>query len=609
MEQLSIFAQAVRDGERFLAGNNFLLARRAFETALAIQETPELLDRLALCVKEIKQKRDRSAAKETLDIAEQNPDLDARIVCLLQLGHYDQVLSFYDCHPPQEDRGYYYRGFAYAKQGQYPAALIQWAVINSHDCRFVQQCVQLIPFVCRSLSNVPVGPLHIASFQAMMVFLRNIPPSAWPPGTRTVQRLVLKALWQAERFSELGDLLPPLSPPLSLPLLGVYARLYFKAAGSAGWDMEKTLSLWLTAIHQDALLDALFALHLFPDIDRTALRERLWQQMERFLDRRTLLSPRLLTFWRLEKQMIRRLTLLPKGDGCPDIFPCTPGFALHYQQSASVLAFLQKHRSLLEDGSEGFQELCAYFSPWVSCLIRAEQGERETVLTAISSMERGALVDYCRQRIHWLCGIQHLLDGGKLAKKHLLSALPLLKAYPSYGDILVQWAFSDLDITACVALEGVLTLLHGQQVKVERLAEATAHVMGMKASYLLNNTADSAAAAAKILNKASFIYPNSVMVKTVRQQVRRREIYDQVDRALRKNQRAKAVQILLDNPDPEPREYFFETMAHWSTDLDGWEMSQQREALRGYHESCLQLDPNHPVTLLLAKNLQQLASV
>ena len=423
-----------------------------------------------------------------------------------------------------------------------------------------------------------------------------------------MQRLAFIALWQAERFSELCDLLPALSPPLALPILGVYARLYFKAAGSEGWDVERTLSLWLTAIHQDALLDTLFALHLFPDIDRAALRERLWQQMERFLDQHTPLPPPLLTFWRLEKEMIRRLALLPKGEGCPDIFPCTPGFALRFQQSAPVLAYLQKHRSLLEDGSERFQALCSFFSPWASYLIRAEQGERETILTAIPSMERGALVDYCRQRIHWLCGIQHLSEGGKHAKKHLLSALPLLKSYPSYGDVLVQWAFYDLDMTACVALEEILALLHVQPVKVERLAEATAHVMGLKASYLLHNTTNSTAAATKILNKASFIYPSSVMVRTVRQQVKRREIYDQVYHALRKNQRAKAVQILLDHPDPEPREYFFETMAHWSTDLDGWDMSQQLEALHSYHESCLQLDPNHPVTLLLAKNLQQLGS-
>lgn len=177
MENLSIFAQAVRDGERFLARNNFLLARRAFETALAIQETPELLERQALCVKEIikqgrkleqkgrwlealrhfervegeqewltsriqalRQKVNGSAAQETLDSAEQNPDLETRvgvydqiifqyllsddiknninnkkIFCLLQLGRYDQVLTFYAHHPPLEDRSYYYRGFAYAK--------------------------------------------------------------------------------------------------------------------------------------------------------------------------------------------------------------------------------------------------------------------------------------------------------------------------------------------------------------------------------------------------------------------------------------------------------------------------------------------------------------
>lgn len=678
MENNTLFEQAVRNGTRFLNRNNFLLAKKAFEAALLIQTTPELLEKVELCIREVARKERKEAIKrgrkleqkgqwtdallcfekaigeeawiatrilelqkkielaaitKKVSMAEQGHDLEARITaynqalalhtiaddfaqeirikkiyCLLRLGRYAEVTVLYAAHPPVNDRCHYYAGLAYAKVGQYCTALAQWTKIKTKEPLFVQQCLNLIPFVYRELRAVPAEQAHVSAYHNIHHLLGKMPTPDWQPYAKSLQRLAQAFLWQEEKFSELLDLLPPLSENLSISLLGVYARLYFKLAEQDASFLEKAIPLWLTAIHSESLLNSLYARQQSPEMDVLELRDRLWQQLEQLIAQKSDLPPAVSVFWQTEKRMIKSLAVLPRlEEGRPEIFPCTPEFAVLYQQSAKVLTFLQKHRGSLDDGKESFQELRAYFSPWGPSLIQMGQGKEATALATIPATDRESLADYCRQRIHWHCGIANLLRGEKQARKHLMSALPLIRTYHSYTDELMRLAFADLDMVACVELAEVLELLY-PQVKEKRFCEATAHVMGLKATYLLNKTQNNTAAM-KILNKAMAIYPDSVMVKTVMEQVQRQMIFDQMANALRKNNLGRAVQILQDNPDPESKEYFFTTISQWSEDIVTWEAEEQHKALHNFYDHCLHLDPNHPVTQTMGQKIQQLESL
>ena len=684
MKNTSLFVQAMRNGERFLTKNNFLLAKQAFEAALILQETPDLLEKLALCVQgiarqerkkrikqgrrleqkgqwaealfcfeqvvaaateeeeggdegwvrlritELQKKIKLSEMMSMLSRVEQGDDLGAkveaytqilalhntvddfsqeilakRMYCLLQQGCYAEVTELYDAHPPTSCRCRYYAGFAYAKVGQYPMALLQWVEVKCKDPQFVQQRLTLIPFVYRALRTIPVEQAHVSAYRNICRLLEDAPrPEDWRPYADALLRLVLTFFWQKKRFAELLDLLSPLAQNLSVSLLGLYARVYIKLAEEDLHALEKAIPLWLTALHTEPLLDRLYARQQNPDMVLSELRDRLWQSLERMITQGAMLPSGLLAFWQTENRIIQRLAALPRLKGAPDIFPCTPEFAILYGQSAKVLAFLQENQAVLGGGDAAFQELCAYFSPWGPCLIQVVRGEEEAALARMTAVGRGALADYCRQKIHWHCGIKKLLRGERQARKHLVAALPLIKSYPFYVDELVRMAFSDLEMVAYVELAEILELLH-TQISTEPFQEATAHVMGLKATHLLNTSRNSATAL-KILDKAEAIHPGSVMVQTVRVQAQRRLTFDRLSVALRKNSLDRAVQILQDDTDPEPREYFFETMERWTLDILAWKEGDREKALARIYDHCFRLEPDHPVVRIVAQRFQGL---
>lgn len=766
MEKLSLFAQAVRDGEHFLARHHFLLAKRSFEAALTVQETPELLEKVALCVRGIVQRGDQlahegrwpeallylekiaggsttetalpgvaiggaegvgqpakgkcaageanrgevadggsaageifsdasardasapgamrvgehdvggsaagarlvdggvsgeslgsggglgdvatvemaeiAARKETLrhKIAqaalhkkmtsmEQNGDRDARMAvydhildlyphsdaftqevrakkafCWLQSGHDAEVVALYTDHPPGSDSGRYYAGMAHARRGHYCAALTHWAGMTHWDPALEQHALALMPFVLRTVQALPVGPVHLSAYQDMHRFFSTVSDaSGWRPYVAPLRRMALTFLWQADRFLEMPALLPPLSQTLSLPLLGLHARLYFRLAERDVQFLEQAMALWLTAIHQDPLLDDLYARRQAPTVGRAELREKLWQRMVHLVAHHGPLPPGLQAVWQREKEMVRRLAAWPDGEGRPDIFPCTPGFAVWSQQAGGVLAFLQAHPPVPEEAGEGFLALCACFSPWGETLMRMEgvETDREPMGEKRIAMPSGALADYCRQRMHWHVGLRNLQSGGRSVAEHLRKAAPLITRYPAYAETLAEWAFDDLEKVACVELAEVLERL-SPHVRSRRFREAVAHLMGLKASYLY---VQDSGVATDILDRAAALCPRSVMVRTVRAHVRRHRTFERLTDALRHNRLLGAVQLLHADPDPEPRAHFFDTMAQWSADVEAWEATVRQDALHDMHEACCQLEPEHSVTQALAEKIQR----
>ena len=690
MKTSTIFEQAIRDGERFLAKNNFLLAKKAFATALSMQTTPELLAKVDLCVGEIARQERKLAIKQgrkleqkgrwaeallsftkaqgeeewintriaelqekiamaaitsKIAIAEQGSDLEARIAaytqalalptaaehisqeirskkayCLLKLHRYNETIDLYVAHPPNSESCHYYAGLAYAKLGQYCAALAQWTEVMHKDSQFEQQRLALIPFVYRELYNIAAAQVHLSAYNNIQRILEiaaksSAAKSAWQQYVEPLRYLAQTFLWQEERLSELFNLLPPLAKTPSVPLLGLHARVTFKLAHQDSRFLENAIPLWLTAIHSQPLLDNLHARQqtskmgtemdpeMDPEMGMIALRDRLWQQLEQLVARQDNLPPAIGAFWQVEQRIIRLLAALPRLEEQPSIFPCTPGFAIMSQQSAQILAFLQQHQDSLDDGGEEFHELCAYFSPWGLSLLKMDQGyTAASTLATITASDHGALAKYCRQRIHWYFGIKSLLSAKKPAKKHLLSALPLIKTYNLYTDELIRLAFANLRVEACVELAEVMELLH-PQVQDERFREATAHVMGIKAAHLLNKIQNHAAAT-KLLHKAMAIYPNSVMAKTVMEQAQSHFILDQLENALRKNNLDKAVHILQNSSDPEAMEYFFATMQQWSDDVSTWKTDEQQRTLQELYEHCCCLEQDHPVTKAIGQKIQ-----
>ena len=286
----------------------------------------------------------------------------------------------------------------------------------------------------------------------------------------------------------------------------------------------------------------------------------------------------------------------------PELFPCSPGFAARFDLSEALLGFLRAHRASLDDGGEPFQELLAGFSPTGSVLALLERGEEDKALALLPSTARDELTDYCRQRVYWAIAIKKLRHGEKQARKRLLAALPLIKTHPAHANDLVHLVYEDLEPHVYAELAEVMEILTAQ-VSSPGFREATAYAMGVKAMQLLPRNFQTIKA---LLDRAYTIHPGSEMVKTAYEKYHKFFAFDQLGKAFRKQNVERALQVAQGTTAPEIRKLFFSTMKSWSQQIAEMELTRRVAELRRFYNSCLQLDPHHPVTHAIGAELQRL---
>jgi hypothetical protein len=482
-----------------------------------------------------------------------------------------------------------------------------WSVLETTDLVFLAQLAALAPFVYRDLRNCADGSDHVRAYRVFHPLAGAFPSLA--PYVTYFKWKAVEALWVLERYAEIPDLLEPGTDGLTAPLVGLYARVYFKLAEKEVRFLEPAISFWLTAICDDSLLQGL-AVHRLEaaDIETEAIRKALQERLERLVaghERSGVLSPQTRAFWNVERRMMRRLTEQPLAAEGVTPFPCTPGFAARFGLSGSIVDLLKEQRSASgEDDEELFLETCARFSNIGPSLLLAEIGDEEAGLAGLPANARDDVTAYCRQRVLWSLGMRKLMNGKKQVKKPLLSALPLIRKYPKYGDELIRLAFSDPDSATVSELAEVMELL-SQHIERPEFREATAYVMGAKAvSLLLNRSVPGSVE--KLLDRAARLDPESDMVKTARGEYAKRVHYDRMNAALKKQNLTKAARVAREAGDPEMKAYFFETVERWQEEAAHWEEEDRMLVLREFHAGCLALDPRHAVTRDIGREIKGL---
>lgn len=676
MNETASFAQAVDRGNRFLARENFLLAKQAFEEACRIRVAPELQEPMAACDRGLLALKRKEAIKkgrrleqkgkwaealvcfeqaaawegeawltervallqqkctlatvteqvrsvtgsvdleaqlavyaQVVALDPQPPAINQQAICLLQLRRPEAVVALYACHPPVHDLARYLLGLAHAHLASFGEAVTWWAQVTEPLTEWQAQWRGWIPLVYRALREEPPGPSAVAVYRFICrLQAAGARHADLRPYEAFFHLQALAAWWRCGVPDGDADLLESWPDTLSPAWLGQYARIYFKLAQRDARYLETAISLWLTAIYQDGLLDALAAHALFATpIDRQTLRSRLLQAMEQVLamhERAGALSPGIHAWWRVETRSIMGCARLAGLGGQPEIFPCTLGFADRFGGSAAILALLQQHRTALDDGGEWFLELLAAFSPFRSAVLGVERGDLEKALTAIPVTARDELADYCRQRVHWAMAVKTLTAGRKGARKGFLAALPLVQKYPAYAEALVPLAFADLETPVLQELGEVMELLvpHGVSPKFR---EATAHLIGIKAEQLLYGRPNFRTVGA-LLDRADQIHMGTEMVKAARATLYQEMAFEQFFAAMRKRNVTRAAQIVQDTDLPELTSHFFEGMERICQAASGWKLEEQIVSLREFEAACRLVDPRHPVTKAVGQQLAAL---
>lgn len=614
--------EAVKRGRKLEKRGKYAQALQCFEKAAAQKAEAWLESKMA----ELRKKLALTDASTLVAKAEGSDDLETRLAaydkvlaikpteklvqnkaeCLVKLGRFDEAVALYGSQQPSADMARFCFGYAYAKTGRYVNALEQWGGMRHKDPRSFVLAESLLPFVQRELEAASQG------YAIPYEFLQAIPGPEKSSRLKEYERYFkfkyIEELWSRKDYEQILTLLLRHQEAMSLPLLALYAKLYFKLAEREIRYLEPAISFWLTAIYNDQILGSLYIKQLMgEDLANRAIRESLLRSMAELVEgyaRQGQLSKRLRALWKMESRIIQRLSKLSL-DGCPlEQFPCTPAFASQFSIADQALKFLEERRKATGDDTEESIEAHACFSEAGRSLMLLELGDEDKAFSLIPVRPQDELEAYCRQRVLLGYGMKHVREGNRKLKKFFLEALPLLEKYPRYADEITELVYAEQDVKFYAGLAEVMELL-SERIHTPTFREATAHVMGIKAVGLINSSVNPLVVQ-KLLKKALDIYPESHLAQSTLAEVRTRMGLDEMAKAFKRQNLSKVVKLVNRDRDPQHISYFFETMEGWLQTVMQWDDTQKLGALREFYERCCMVDRECPITITIGVELRRL---
>ena len=597
-------------------------ALQRFEQAAALQEEDWLVRKIGtlqdqLQLAQVERQIEQAEASQDLEAAlaaydqalavSNNPELITKQgISLVRAGRYEQAIDLFIEHPPSSDDARYHVGYAYASTGQFVKALASWnAIEDVKDTALWQHYKALLPFVCHELDAGADPHGYAVAYHSVQKLIHSGHASDLADYEHYFKYKYIDVLWKDGCYADLEALLTPLPHALSLPLLGLYARFYYQLAEHDLQHLEMAITLWLTAIYNDCLLQSLSIYEVEQGrLDLQAVRETLLQDMETRLqrdDRQGRLSARTLAYWQLEKRLISELASLPLNHSSLDIFPCTPVFAEKFGLSDAISACLRAQHAAINDQGETFFEVSAYYSKAGRSLALMEQGEEEQALALLPKQAPDEVSAYCRQRVLFRCAMRQADRGEKQTKRWFLEALPLLQQYDRYRDELIELAMSDLEDKAYAGLAEAMEAL-SKHIQAPKFLKAAAYVMSIHAIQL-RHAGMSISASEKLFKKALRFDPESELAKTSLQKLQKDICWEQVSKAMKQQNLTKAATLIEASGEPELIDLFFESIDLFYEQVQDWDRPEKLEAMREFYAACYRLDPEHDLTDELGREL------
>jgi hypothetical protein len=127
--------------------------------------------------------------------------------------------------------------------------------------------------------------------------------------------------------------------------------------------------------------------------------------------------------------------------------------------------------------------------------------------------------------------------------------------------------------------------------------------MGIKALELLDNQA-SLEIVEKLMQKALTIFPGAQLAQTTLAEVRSIKGLKELGLAFKRQNLAKAANLVIRSKDPQQVNYFFDTMAEWLETVRDWDEKLRLSELREFYQSCCRVDETHPLTREIGAELR-----
>ncbi len=581
--------QLIKEGHKAVQNDKLSQAITCFEEANALLSDPLLTDK----IKELQGKQIRERVGEAAQEAEAVHDYfrastlydraweetGARKFLLgsalnhVKANAYDSALDRFEQLEKQgdpeqmEESAVYSYGFALAKTGHYFDALKQWEKLNSGNDLFIEQKRRLLGLACSDLFAA-IGKetdvqgaftragvlLHMANAldcSDLIDMLETL--SAY------YRLMLVEIFWDQENFMHIAALSDQMMTHVEPAILALHAKTYFHLARDNDSFLNPMMTFWLTAIYSNDI-----SKQFSEDPDTTDnVQQKLIHLAEQRINKHgdSPSSRRAADYLAIEKKLIKDLSAISHQQPQEAVRICTPGYALIFHRSTTLLELIRKNRSYFKD-SEHYLETGGYYSKAGESLYALKTGSVTKAMALLEEMDLSVssdeFLDYVIRLVHFEYGLWALKNGDKSYLKYFESTPALFETVPSiekrFVHSMLQYDGEDL------LLYEKLLLQISKKRRSDPVDEALSFIMTQSAIEKFNDGKINNKQVKVLIEKALTLCPgNELAIETMEQTYLELEM-DEMAKAFNRNKLNKAARLVANSSYSEMYDNFFEFM-------------------------------------------------
>jgi hypothetical protein len=487
-------------------------------------------------------------------------------VCHVKAGIDDQAIRIFQQADTLDDAGYYFYGFALARMGQYPEAIIEWEKITTRIHGLMPQKKQVLSLAFSTLYHALEKGADIETIRSRAGQLKAVartldlpePAGHFDTLYQYCSIALLEIWWEQQAYEKIAGLLEQEPRFNSLEFIALKAKTCYHLAEKNDAFLFPMVQSWFTAIFFENT-GVEYIDH--PEKKQQQLRQQLIRLAEQRIDGHTgsRTVRQAADLFALEKKLITDMEAMYRASrsGTPRI--CTPFYAAATGRSEEILSDIRKNRDFFKDSSHYLETGGFYSRAWEG-LYALQTGDAdkanelmEPVIEDTAPLDE--FVEYGVARVQLAYGQVCLERGEKKFLPFFSSTPALFDAAPSieqrFADRLTHYHGDRL-----AEYETVLKWLYEKRPSPP-LARALSEIMSTLAVRRFNNNQFNDQQLATMLKKALDIHPENQYarhnLKQTLMDIEEEKILD----ALYKNKPGKAADIVMESDYPEMEAFFF----------------------------------------------------
>jgi tetratricopeptide (TPR) repeat protein len=486
-------------------------------------------------------------------------------VCHVKAGKEDHAIRIFQQADTLDDAGYYFYGFALAKKGQYPEAIIEWEKINTRIPALIPQKIQVLSLAFSTLYHALEKGMDIETILSRAKDLkkaaRTLDQSELADHFETLYNYcsiaLLEIWWEQQAYEKITSLLEQVPAFNTLEFITLKAKTCYHLAKKNQAFLYPMVQSWFTAIF--------FENPAVEFIDNPEKQQQVRQKLIRLAEQRidghtgSKTVRQAAALFAVEKKLITDIKAMYRASRSDTPNICTPFYAAITGRSEEILSDIRKNRNFFKD-PEHYLETGGFYSRAWESRYALQTGDTDKAHELIEPViEDTASLDefgeYVVARVRFAYGQACLERGEKKILPFFSSTPALFDAAPSieqdFTDRLTQYHGDRL-----AEYETVLKWLYEKRPSPP-VAKALSAIMSTLAVRRFNKNQFNDRQLATMLKKALDIHPENQYarhnLKQTRIDIEKNDIQD----ALYKNKLGKAADIVLESEFPEMDAFFF----------------------------------------------------